>query len=121
MNLQEQQQNEKGKEFEQRTHIDNGTGGLGKGGRNIEQITAEKHRGKMEIIISEQKKKKKTKRGRENLQAKVAVGFLLNGGSGREVILDVGPIQVQFGARGLELPRDAHAFGSASQSLLLRF
>lgn len=39
--------NEKGKELEQRTHIDNGTGGLGKGGRNIEQITAEKQRGKM--------------------------------------------------------------------------
>jgi hypothetical protein len=36
-------------------------------------------------------------RERESLQAELAQG-LLDGGSGREVVLDVGLIQVQFGA-----------------------
>jgi hypothetical protein len=42
-------------------------------------------------------RERERERERESLQAELAQG-LLDGGSGREVVLDVGLIQVQFGA-----------------------
>lgn len=41
------------------------------------------------------------------LQAELAMG-LVNGGSGREVVLDVGSIEVQLGARRIQLPSSVH-------------
>lgn len=45
----------------------------------------------------EEEEEKESLRG-SFIQVKLAVGFLLDGGAGREVVLEVGAIQVQFGA-----------------------
>lgn len=59
---------------------------------------------------TEQARRKKDTRGGERgeLQAKLAGRFLLDWRSRRQIVLDVGAIQVQFGARGFESPSGSH-------------